>query len=477
MLHARGDRGATALEYIASIICAAMLAGAVYVAVGGSDGKIQQALCKAVGTILQNENGCSGGDDQADDPQTDEDFEPDKCKYNEKGEEFSSKVKIFFIEIGENSGFVVTQYSDGTVTMTATDGGSLGATGGVGADVSLGKLEAGAKVDFGGGFEVAYGSTWKFKNMDEANSMKDQLNKYLMEQYQMTHPPMGPMGPMPVIILNPTDPPKAPSETVSDFKLFGEVKGTLGIDVTGTSSSGTKSKIPAAQVVGSIGADSKWSVRTNNDDKTTTYTTALNLNPSVSGQIWTSTFGTKASAGASMSITKDKDGRITNITFVTTNKGSISNGGKAGGSGKNGDDSGGGSVGASSDAEQATVTTTSIAIDPDNAGEQQIARDWLGGDTNYSWSGAMSAGDLNPEVADPNDPFQNLVHSKGKVSAVTYDNVKDTVSFGLNVKLGVALGFDFSLSNSESQAVDASYLGAPDASGTRHPLPYTECVK
>ena len=81
-------------------------------------------------------------------------------------------VKIAFLEFGENAGFVETTYSDGTVTYTATDGASVGVTTGVGGKLELGELEAGAKVDFGAGFQVDYGSTWVFKDADEAKAMR-----------------------------------------------------------------------------------------------------------------------------------------------------------------------------------------------------------------------------------------------------------------------------------------------------------------
>lgn len=453
---------------------AAIIVGALWFSLGGSTGaQVSTALCKAVNTILNNDGTCTAL--PAPQP-NDKDYEPDKCKFNEKGESYNSKVKIFFIEIGENAGFVVTQYSDGTVEMTATDGGSLGLTGGVGADASFGKLSAGAKVDFGAGVKFDAGSTWKFKNMDDANSFKKQLNDYLAQQISMRYGGS--------CWWWCKDAPRTPDKTISSISAFGDVKGTLGIDLTSSSGSGKgkqEQSIPAAEVVGKISGDSKWAVSTDNNAKTTTYTTSLSLTPSVSSQLWTSTFGVKATKSVSVSITKDKDGKITNITFASTTEGSINTGVSAGGktstgTGK-GKTGGGGSVGSSGEASQATVITSSLDIDPDDAAAQKTVTDWLGGDSDYSIAGAIAAGSLNPAAANQSDPFQKLMHDQGKVSAITYDNIKDIDEFGLNVKIGIALGFDFSLEQSESQAVDANYLGAPDAAGTRHPVAFTDCVK
>ena len=133
----RHERGASAPEYVGMITIAAMIAGAVFLAISPAGTDVRAAVCRAVGTILQTDLGCAAQDDAVA-PPDDSDFEPDKCTVHKKGEKTSSVVKIGFIEIGENAGFVVTEYSDGSVTMTATDGGSLGATGGIGADASWG---------------------------------------------------------------------------------------------------------------------------------------------------------------------------------------------------------------------------------------------------------------------------------------------------------------------------------------------------
>ena len=156
-------------------------------------------VCRAVASVFQLEAGCgddgSGdGDENAEEPPDDETFEPDKCKIHETGDEYSQVIRIGFIEFGENAGFVVTEYSDGSVTMMATNGAEIGATGGFGADAAWGELEAGAKVDFGAGVEFDYGSTWHFEDEDQATSFREQLDDYLYDQWAMTHPVCTPMG-------------------------------------------------------------------------------------------------------------------------------------------------------------------------------------------------------------------------------------------------------------------------------------------
>lgn len=471
------ERGASTLEYIGAIVLAAILVAAIVLAVT-TDNKVEVAMCKAINSVLQQDGSC--GPATAPDP-SDKDYQPEKCKYNEKGESYNSKVKILFIEIGDNAGLVETVYSDGSVELTATDGGSLGATGGVGADVTFGKLQAGAKVNFGGGLEFDYGSTWSFSGADgkkKADEFRKGLQDYLADQ-EMTKD--NPGYSIYCAFGGCADAPRDPDSQMSSIKVTGDVSGDLGISLTnktGTGENKTGESIPAAQVVAKVGADSQWAINTDNRTGDTTYTTSLGLSGSVGGQLWTATWGTNGATDVTMAITKNKDGKVVGLKFVSTTEGGVSGGSSASGDTQNGKKSGGdGSIATSTDTTKATVITTDLSIDPNDSAAQSTIADWLGGDTNYSWAGAIAAGGIDPSYADPHDPFQQLMHDRAKVSAVTYDNVKDTTAFGLNVKVGVALGFDFSLEDSESQAVAASYLGAPDASGQRAPVPYSDCVE
>ena len=153
---------------------------------------VQEAICK-VATAVGMEGGCSGGTGPTDPntPPTDPSFDPKpkKCKVSEHGEEVNSEIKIAFIKFGENAGFIERTFSDGTVTYTATDGASLGVTGGFGGKLDLGKVERGAQVDFGAGVKFDYGSTWTFKNAEEAAAMREQLDDYLVEQEIIKHDP------------------------------------------------------------------------------------------------------------------------------------------------------------------------------------------------------------------------------------------------------------------------------------------------
>ncbi len=480
------ESGASAPEYVGMIIIAAMIAGAVFLAISPAGNDVRGAVCRAVGTILQTDLGCAAKDDGSA-PPDDADFEPDKCTVHKKGEKTSSVVKIGFIEIGENAGFVVTEYSDGSVTMTATDGGSLGATGGFGADASWGSGSAGARVDFGGGVEFDYGSTWSFKDADQAEQFREQLDDYLYDQWAMKHPACGGGICMP----RPTtgaDPPPVPSTTFSGVKVTGEVNGDLGISATGGKSPMTEAEMTTQGVAASIKPSGKWVTTSDNkgtaddeSDDTRTYVTDLQLNSELTGQIGLKTGGTGSVQGMSMSITKDAKGRVTEVKITTTSEvtdsdGAGADGGASKGKGK-GKKAGGGSAGSGTTEGDMVVEETTLPVDPENAQEQKTVTDWLGGNGNHEWPGVLPMNALDPSTVAPDDPFGQMLYEQATSTSIAYDHVSDTQQFGLNVKFGLALGADFSMASEETTATEATYLGAPRPDGTRPVLDYTDCVE
>ncbi|MGE9809220.1 hypothetical protein [Janibacter sp. G1551] len=486
--HALAETGAAGLEYVAGVITAAFLVGAVFIAISPQSADIRGAVCCAVGQVVQTDLGCApGGGDTEDEalPPTDQDFEPEKCKIHETGDEYSSVIKIGFIEIGENAGFVVTEYSDGTVTMMATNGAEIGATGGFGADAAWGEMEAEAKIDFGGGVTFDYGSTWSFENQDQANEFRDDLDAYLMYQYQITHPTCA-MGTCIPYMGPSVDPPPVPSTTFGGIGVNGDVTGDLGI------SAGSDTPLSTTQLTdqgfsASLSPQAQWTVTNDNgntpddaSDDTRTYVTDMSLNGELTGQVGLATGGGGSMVGMSLSVKKDADGNIIEIQIVSTSEVTSAGGGEGEAEVNNGGtptrNGGSGSINAGSTNGDVVVTETTLALDPENAEQQQIATDWLGGTGNYEWPGLISLNDANPAQADPDDPFGTLLFENATSSSIAYDHVTDVAGFALNVKFGMAFGVDFSMENSETTATEATYLGAPRADGTRPVLDYTECV-
>lgn len=481
--HAR-QRGASAVEYIGGMVVAALLVAAVVVAMGPAGADIRSAVCRSVATILQTDLGCAaGGEGEAAAPD-DSDFIPEKCMVHEEGDRYSSVMKIGFVEIGENAGFIRTEYSDGTVTMTATDGGSLGATGGFGADASWGSHEAAARIDFGGGVEFDAGSTWTFESAEQADQFRDQLDDYLYDQWAMTHPAcaMGTCVPRPLLG---AEPPPVPSTSFAGVKVTGDVTADLGISATGPPGA-TQVDLETQGLAAGINPSSSWVTTSDTkgtddtSDDTTTYVTDMQINTELTGQLTLPTGGLGTTHGVSLAITKDADGRITEVKVTTLSEVSGSQGESTDpevskGEGK---DEKSGGVGASDETTEGDVVVSevSLTLDPENAEDQQVVTDWLGGTGNHPWPGVLPLNALDASSADPNDPFSQLLFQQATSTSMAYDHVSDVQKFGFNLKFGLALGADFTMASEESTITEATMLGAPRADGTRPVLPYTECV-
>jgi hypothetical protein len=463
--------GAATLEYAAAIALVALLIGAVVIPMKAAPiaQTAQTALCK-VYTALGEGGSCAATTPPTTQPPGEPpiDPKPPKCKMNEHGEKVNSEIKIAFIKIGENAGFVETTYSDGTVTYTATDGASVGLTGGFGAKLDLGKVERGARVDFGGDLKFDYGSTWTFKDADEAAAMRKQLDDYLVEQEILKH---NPEYGIKFLWSDPKEPPKPPNLHVSTIEVSGSVDGHVGLSLPYPKPpSGEDSGIPNLKLADfglKFGGSNKWTQITDTTNGSKTYTTAGEGYGEVHGTVGPLAGELRGILGSSLAVTRDKDNQITKVTLVTTREGKATSTTTAG----QGDLGGAGSDADS--ASHATITTASLDV---KTPEQRALVDaWL----------AQQASDPNayvsPETYYPDklvsgDPFQNLMFTNAVVSNVEYANVSDKQGFAAEVKLGVAFGIDLSLETSDSKATDATYLDIPTPEGTRPPVDFPECV-
>jgi hypothetical protein len=469
----RGDRGAATLEYAAAFALVAILVGGTSISARASTpaygSVIQQAICK-VATAVGMEGGCTGGGGPTDPnrPRADPSFDPKpkKCKVSEYSEQVNAEVKIAFIKIGENAGFIERTFSDGTVTYTATDGASLGVTGGFGGKLDLGKVERGAQVDFGFGVKFDYGSTWTFKNAEEAAAMRKQLDEYLVEQQIIQN---NPYYSIKFLWSDPKEPPKPPSQTVSTIETTLDAEGKLGLSLPFDSDPNADSGIPNLSLADAglkFGTTGRWTQIRDNETGNTTYTTGgdvfgeanANLGP-LGGQL-------KGILGSSIAITRDKNNSIVSVTMVTTREG------KATSSVNVGQGDLGGRASESDAVSAVTVTTTSLEVKTPE--QRALVNQWLAAQE-ADRNGYVSAETFFPDRLVPGDPFQNLMYTNATVSNVEYDNVTDKSGFAAEVKLGVAFGIDLSLETTDSRAVDATYLDVPGNNGTRGPVDFPEC--
>ena len=267
-----------------------------------------------------------------------------------------------------------------------------------------------------------------------------------------------------------TDPPKPPNQQVSSLEVKLDAEAKVGLSLPFDPDPDAQSGVPnlkLAEVGAKFGLSGKWTLIRDTEAGTTTYTTAGEVSGQYNGTIGPYGGELKGVLGTSMAITRDEDNQITKVALVTTAEG------KATGSGSVGQGDLGGKVTDSDSASLVSVTTTSLDV---TTPEQRALVDaWLRAQQEDPL-GFVSPSTLYPDRLSPDDPFQNLLYTNATVSNVAYDKVTDKTGFAAEVKLGVALGVDFSLETSESGAVDASYLDVPGAAGDRTPVDFPECL-
>jgi hypothetical protein len=469
----QGNRGAATLEYAAAFALVAILVGGTSASARANTPAygniVQEAICK-VATAVGMEGGCSGGTGPTDPntPPTDPEFDPKpkKCKVSEHGEEVNSEIKIAFIKFGENAGFIERTFSDGTVTYTATDGASLGVTGGFGGKLDLGKVERGAQVDFGAGVKFDYGSTWTFKNAEEAAAMRKQLDDYLMEQEIIKRDPYYSIK---FLWSDPKEPPKPPSQSVSTIETTLDAEGKLGLSLPWDSDPNADSGVPNLKLADfglKFGTTGKWTQIKDNETGNTTYTTGGDVFGEANANLGPAGGQLKGILGSSIAITRDKDNNIVSVTMVTTREGKATSSVNVG----QGDLGGKGSD--SDSASSVTVTTANLPVTTPE--QRALVNQWLAAQA-ADPNGYVSPETFFPDTFVEGDPFQNLMYTNATVSNVEYNNVSDKTGFAAEVKLGVAFGVDLSLETTDSRAVDATYLDVPGSDGTRAPVDFPEC--
>jgi hypothetical protein len=461
--------GAATIEYLAAVALAAVIVGAIVVTLSGLRIEViaERAICSVKAVLSSGSCSAAEGSQQPTTPPMDP--KPKKCKITEHSEKVNSEIKIAFIKFGENAGFIETSYSDGTVTYTATDGAEIGVTGGFGGKLDIGKLERGAKVDFGAGLKFDYGGTWVFKDAEEAEDMREQLDRYLMEQEMLRHDTSGGYA-IGLVIRGATDPPKPPTQQVSTFEVSIDASAKVGLSLPWGPDPKSESGVPnltLAEAGLKFGGSGKWTQIVDTTAGTTTWTTGGEVFGQVNGQVGPLAGELKSVLGSSMSITRNEDDQITRVTLVTTREG------KATSTVNSGQQDLGGNVSDSDSASVVTVTTTTLLVTNDE--QRALVDAWLAAQANDP-EGAVSPQTYYPDRLVPSDQFQNLMYANATVSNVEYSNVTDKQGFAAEVKIGVAFGIDLSLETTDSRATDATYLDVPGQDGTRVPVQFDDCI-
>lgn len=474
----RGDRGAATVEQLGVVVVVALLVVAGTLGFASYGPKLSSQLCD-----LANEMGLSAGaceNASPDSPEAQgpdhEDFRPPVCTLQTNSEQYSAEVKIAFIKFGENSGFVISENSDGTVSVTVTDGGGLGVEGGFGANVGGKDAEGftlGANVNFGGGLTYSVGDTWNFDSMDQWEAMEQQLNDYLIDQMILQQP----NGAFSFLFRDITEAPKSPTVTTATFGIEGSVSAQAGLRIQdGTKNGKPKWYSPNLGIYGSGTLSGDVTMTTNHDTNETSETFTFTASGEIGANAGAVNPGLEGEYKDAYKVTRNAEGEITKIEFMRET---------SGGSGGELDlDSGafnasdnGGSVSVGGKEKQVTVTTTELAVTDDN---RDIVDDWVLSNVNAAANGepAYYPGNAyEPTQPIEGDPLATLLYEEALSSVRVYDNVESGWSFGAEFALGLKFGASFGSSESESTISDAYFLGAPGPDGDRGYIPDETCTR
>ncbi|GCE78051.1 hypothetical protein CBZ_31070 [Cellulomonas biazotea] len=461
------ERGVGSLEVMGVVTVVVLLVAGVLAGLSSYPGHMASALCK-VAAAIGSASECDAPPLAEPDP-TDEDYLPPSCMAHETSEQYSATVKVWFFEFGQDSGFVVQEFADGTVRVTVTDGVGLGAGGSVTSNTfDIGKVggggNSGLDVDLGGGVKFSYGDTWTFDSPEQWGEMKDQLDDYLLQQEMLKHEG----GFWGAKAMGWKDPPKDPEVSFTQAELELTLDAAFGLkDPTGTLDDQGNPEFfdPNVGVTLSASAGAAVMIETNHENGETSWTYSVSGEGAVGADVVVGHGEAAGKIDGAFTVTRDKDGQVTEVVFQSVREGGVS-----GGLGNDSFDqaSGGGSHSES----ESLVTTTRLTVDD---GNRDLVDSWLADRNDAGVALSLPFAAMVPDRPS-DDPFLDLLYRDATTSQITYLNVRDKWEFEAAVKKGWQFGFGISGENATADAVNADYLGAPRQDGIRTMIPDGTCT-
>jgi hypothetical protein len=483
---ARGDRGATASEYLGVIVVVTALITAVSGTQLGE--RIGSGLkCQIMKVTVGGTCG-DGGAHAA--PKTDADYEPALCRVSTVSDKAGAEVKLGFFTLGDEYGFRQQvkqskrdENGDGEVNeddklvyMTFTHAGS------VGAEATAGKLKLGdygeGEVSIGGGIEVTNGDTWVFKSEEEAQKFRDDIEE--MKTWEASMQYSGGGGN--IYAANKwAEKHEEISEKLGDQHITygsGSVYGTAaaGIDVK----AGDEDWL-SGELGGDVTIAPKVMSATDNRLGNRSYTYSVQFDGKLAAGVEAGGVSEGKAAhvtrSGSITVTRDQEtGELVRIDMTQITETGATSSQTSGGDGKNK-----GSVNDPSGPSDIDVRTNTLYFgkgdDPATRKNRQVAEEWLeGSGDNTTPFEYLITHDAPTEAPEGGSEFDRLMFDEGKSSKMKYDAVTDAKEFGAELSLGIGLGFNVSFESKEQNIREAEFLGAPD-SGARSYVPYSYCAE
>lgn len=480
----RGERGSGSLEFVGVVILAAVLVAA---AVGATATSSPAARDKIWATICQ----ITGGECTPADAPSNEDFKPDDCEIYSAEERLNATVDIAIVRLSGGAALQRVEKSNGEVEITVLDEGRGGVAGGVGGHgkIRFGETTLGvdAEVEAAATVGLQGGQTYVFDSHEEADAFQSYLRREKAEDIVGSGVPL--VGTLNGVVEWATgEEPPTNSGVQKTFVRFDEhasvsLGGSLGLGAGGSL------ELEGMVALG-MEHDRGEDADDPGDDKQTMYFQVdwggeANIGlPMVKGADFA-----KSGSGI-IKVTTSNDGQGDQVQIISRDAGGFEIGMQA-------DEHSTAPVGsdrAPSGLESfgidfkagtggSTVVTQTLALDSPES--KQAFLDWMtsGGATNMAATTASSSGWADSEdgdnvtsYGDGADAFAELMTEQAKVSVVEYDNDTWGLGGGLGVSLAVKAGLDVAYEDTETNAVEAAYLGAPDLAGNRTAYELPECV-
>ncbi|MEU4827521.1 hypothetical protein AB0H37_37145 [Actinomadura sp. NPDC023710] len=462
------DAGASAMEYAALALVGALVLGVLLtIASPGMFGAdVEYAICRL---FSKDPGQCESRQDKA--------LKPD-CTATLASESYGGSADVAIFSVGRDYGFMrfTTIGPDGRkeIKIVAVKGVSGGVGTGVGVGLNGGKLfNVGADASVDAKLKVGAGDGWMFSGPD-AEKKADKFMGDIKEQYSIdaVKENGGLLGAIGGNVYDAFAGPDIPDPDIERYEGQLDVSGSLtaGLGVglkdkpeyKGKHREETwKDKVPDSRGSNGVTPNINAYVGINGGEKViyedNRKTGDRSMTFILSGE---ANYGEnhllpgaqgRANASGSMTLTTDRNGKIKGVSFTQAH---IVNG-------------------------RATTITTTLPISTDD--ERSTLAEYLLNPLNTGGPGgrllSLTWDDMAPtEPPGPGaHPLQRLLYDKGRTARVDYDYDQSDASYGASVKVGLKVGANVAVSNSDRQVTDARYLGAQGPGGTREWKDFKEC--
>ncbi|MFD7015941.1 hypothetical protein [Streptomyces sp. NPDC059928] len=504
-VHGWGDSGASATEYMGTIVVVA----AVVTALSGTSlgqavsNRIRAEICKVTGGSCATTSTAAGPDQGL----TDAQFEPALCNTHNESSTAGNEVKLGWFKIGNEYGFQKQDYStkdkdkDGNPVrkyrITFSEAGKLGASWKPKFGMEAGEFEKQpAEVEVEGGLKFTSGDTFEFdtakKRDDFLKKLDERAGAKAAMQYGRDYTSVRAADRF--LKLD-----KEINDTVKGQKIS---YGTIGAEGTANASlqlSKEDSDVLSAKLGGKVKASPSVTLThdTIHDVEGMTYTFELEGGNSLDMSGGGTGVKGDLSGKRTASVTVNRDPKDHNklksivITHTSQEKGSGKLSGDKSKEGSTADPESGkkpkGKVAGSTSADATqteTVTNTIRFQDSDDSAKQSVtdhdratAESWLSGDKDKTSPFTTLFSDTAPTSEPKNGTdFDKMMFARGQSSRTAYTGVSNAAELGFEINLAsVGFGYKAQFSKDTQQLGDAEFLGAP-RDGKRGYLPYSYCA-